>query len=100
MKKQRHRPRKMGMKIKEIMTRNLATIPAKASVQAAAEKMSERDVGMLPVCQGERVIGLLTDRDITVRAIAEGRNPTRTRVTDIMTSDYFYCFDHQDVREA
>jgi CBS domain-containing protein len=100
MKKPVHRTRKLGMKIKDIMTRNLATIPAQASVQAAAEKMSERDVGMLPVCQGERVIGLLTDRDITVRAIAEGRNPARTRVTDIMTTEYFYCFDHEDVREA
>jgi len=100
MKKTAGRQAKLGIQIKEIMTRDVATIHPQASVQEAARKMTERDVGMLPICDGDRVVGLLTDRDITIRAIAEGRNPTRTKVSEIMTAEFFYCFDHEDVQTA
>lgn len=91
---------KLGMKIKEIMTRDVITVDPEVSVREAARTMSDRDVGLLPVCKGDRLLGLLTDRDITVRAIAEGLDPGKTEVREIMTSDIFYCFDNEDVQEA
>ena len=62
--------------------------------------MSHRDVGPLPVCDGDRLIGMLTDRDITVRAVAAGRDPRMTHVRDIMTLDVVYGFEDQDVEDA
>lgn len=91
---------KLGIKIEEIMTRDVVTIEPGASVREAACVMSERDVGLLPVCKGNRVLGLLTDRDITVRAIAQGLDPRKTEVRDIMTADIYFCYHNEDVQEA
>jgi CBS domain-containing protein len=88
------------MRIREIMTPRVEVIHPDATIEEAAEKMKRLDVGPLPVCDGERLVGMLTDRDITVRATSEGRDPRTTRVRDIMTGEVFYCFDDQDVREA
>jgi CBS domain-containing protein len=88
------------MQIREIMTPRVEVIHPDATIEEAAEKMKRLDVGPLPVCDGERLVGMLTDRDITVRATSEGRDPRTTRVRDIMTEQVFYCFDDQDVREA
>ncbi|MGZ8466943.1 MAG: CBS domain-containing protein [Candidatus Binatia bacterium] len=57
-------------------------------------------VGALPVCDGERIHGVITDRDLAIRLVAEGRDPARTRVSDIMTPGVSYCFDDQSVEEA
>src|SRR5262249_18576538 len=63
--------------------------------------MKNLDVGPLPVCgDNDRLAGMLTDRDITVRAVAEGRDPRGTTVQEGMTPDVIYCFEDQDVREA
>jgi CBS domain-containing protein len=88
------------MRIREIMTPRVEVIHPDATLEAAAGKMKRLDVGPLPVCDGERLVGMLTDRDITVRATSEGRDPRTTRVRDIMTEEVFFCFDDQDVREA
>jgi len=88
------------MQIREIMTPRVEVIHPDATIEEAAEKMKRLDVGPLPVCDGERLVGMLTDRDITVRATSEGRDPRTTRVRDIMTEEVFFCFDDQDVREA
>ena len=61
------------MQLKEIMTPGVEVIAPEATIQEAAEKMRHLDIGPLPVCDGDRLVGLLTDRDITVRAVAEGR---------------------------
>src|SRR5438128_11632411 len=82
------------------MTPGVEVIAPEASIYEAAEKMSHLDVGPLPVCDGERLVGLLTDRDITVRAVAAGRDPVTTRVRVVMTSDVVYGFDDQDVQDA
>jgi CBS domain-containing protein len=72
-----------------------------ASLQEAARKMRDLDVGPLPVCgDNDRLVGMLTDRDITVRAVAEGQDPKTARVQDIMTPDITYCFEDQDITEA
>lgn len=88
------------MLLKDIMTRDVQVIPPDAPVKVAAEKMKALDVGPLPVCDGDRLVGILTDRDIAVRAVAEGRDPKRTKVRDIMTPEVVYAFEDQDVEEA
>ena len=100
MKKQTKSQRKTGLKIKEIMTRDVVTIHPDATVDEAAQQMSRHDVGMLPVFEGGQMLGVFTDRDITIRVVSEGRDPRKTRVRDIMTPEIIYCYDHEDVNEA
>jgi len=88
------------MKLKEIMTPGVEVIQPEATLQQAAAKMRRLDIGPLPVCDGDQLIGMLTDRDITVRAVAEGCDPNTTTVREAMTPDIAYCFEDQDVHEA
>ena len=88
------------MQLQDIMTPGVEVIAPEASISAAAEKMRHLDIGPLPVCDGERLVGLLTDRDITVRAVAAGRDPLTTQVRDVMTPDVVYGFDDQDIQDA
>jgi len=82
------------------MTRAAEVVRPDSSLQEAARKMKDLDVGFLPVCDGERLVGTLTDRDIAVRAAAEGKDPKTTRARDTMTPEVLYCFEDQDVAEA
>ena len=88
------------MLLKEIMTPNVEVVRPDATLQQAATKMKALNVGSLPVCTGKRIQGMITDRDITTRAVAAGQDPTQTKVQDIMTPDLHYCFDDQPVSEA
>jgi CBS domain-containing protein len=88
------------MQLKDVMTPGVEVIAPEASIYEAAEKMSHLDIGPLPVCDGERLVGMLTDRDITVRAVAAGRDPLTTPVRDVMTPDVVYGFDDQDIQDA
>jgi CBS domain-containing protein len=88
------------MQLKDVMTPAVEVIAPEASIYEAAEKMRHLDIGPLPVCDGERLVGMLTDRDITVRAVAAGRDPRMTHVRDIMTPDVVYGFEDQDVEDA
>jgi CBS domain-containing protein len=88
------------MQLKDVMTPEVEVIAPEASIYEAAEKMSHLDIGPLPVCDGECLVGMLTDRDITVRAVAAGRDPRMTPVRDIMTPDVVYGFEDQDVEDA
>jgi CBS domain-containing protein len=88
------------MQIREIMTREVDVIPPNASVRDAAAKMKELDVGAIPVCDGQKLKGLLTDRDITVRAVAEGRNPSEVQVAEIMSGEIAYCFEDETLEQA
>jgi CBS domain-containing protein len=88
------------MQLKELMTPNVEVIHPDASLQEAAQKMKGLDVGPLPVCTGDRLEGMLTDRDIAVRAVAEGRDPRTTKAHEVMTSEVVYAFEDQDVAEA
>jgi CBS domain-containing protein len=88
------------MELREIMTRNVEVVSADASLQEAASKMKSLDVGLIPVCDGDRLQGILTDRDITIRATADGRHPTKTKVADVMSTDIAYCLENQEVGEA
>jgi len=88
------------MQLKDIMTRDVEVIAPDQSLQLAAEKMRALDVGPLPVCDGDRLVGVLTDRDIVVRGTAEGRDPFTTTVREVMTDDVVFAFEGDDVRHA
>ena len=86
--------------VKEIMTRNVEVIRPEAPLAEAARKMDQLNVGPLPVCDGDRLVGVVTDRDITVRATSEGMDPKTTPVSEAMSQDVLWCYDDQDVGEA
>jgi CBS domain-containing protein len=88
------------MQIREVMTHAPEIVHTNAAVREAAAKMRELEVGSLPVCDGERLEGLITDRDIAIRMVAEGLDPSSTKVGDIMTPGVTYCFEDQSVDEA
>jgi CBS domain-containing protein len=88
------------MQVKEVMTHNPEVVRSDALLQEVAEKMDVLEIGVLPVCNGDRVIGLLTDRDLAVRATAAGCDPTMIQVCDVMTTNVVCCFEDQDIVEA
>ena len=88
------------MQVREIMTPAVETVTLQETIRDAAVKMRTLDVGSLPVCDGERILGMLTDRDIAIRSVAEGQNPDETAVEKVMTRDIEYCLEDQDVDDA
>ena len=89
------------MKLSSIMTGGIETIPPHATLAEAAKKMASQDIGSLPVCvERRRVVGIITDRDITVRAVARGMDPNQTRVEDVMTRDVLSCSADSEVEQA
>jgi CBS domain-containing protein len=88
------------MLLREIMTQGVVEVPPQMTLREAAERMRTLDVGVLPVCDGEQILGILTDRDIALRGVAEGCDPNTTCVTEAMTPEVIYCFDDEDVRKA
>ena len=88
------------MKLSEIMTRDVVVMQPDDSLQSAAKKMRDRNIGFLPVCDGEELLGVISDRDITIRALADGMDATIMLGRDLMTSPAIYCFDDQDVDEV
>jgi CBS domain-containing protein len=88
------------MKLKGVMTRDVEVIHPDDSLQTAAQKMRDRDIGFLPVCDDDRLIGVVSDRDIIVRVIAEGRDPKAMMGRNLVTAPVIYCFEDQDVEEA
>jgi CBS domain-containing protein len=88
------------MKVHEIMTKDVVFIDPTLPIAKAAEKMRHLDIGFLPVCENDRLTGTVTDRDITVRSVAQGRDPRLAPVREIMTQEIFYCYDDEDVERA
>jgi CBS domain-containing protein len=85
--------------VSEIMTKDVEIARPDQSVQDVAQKMAEMNTGALPVEENDRLVGMVTDRDIAVRVAAEGKDPKETRVRDIMTKNIRYCFEDQDVED-
>jgi CBS domain-containing protein len=88
------------MLIKDIMSKNVEVIAPQVTLQEAAQRMKDLNVGSLPVCESGRLAGMLTDRDITVVATATGLNPSEAVAGDVMSPDVFYCYDDQPVETA
>lgn len=87
-------------RLKDVMTPGVEVIHPSATVAEAAEKMRMLNIGVIPVCDGERLVGMLTDRDVVVRIIADQRDPKRTTVIEAMTPEVAYCFEDEDVQKA
>ena len=81
------------MRVAEIMARDVITIPGDATLVEAAELMRKYNIGFLPVITADVLVGVLTDRDIVVRGLGEGRNPYTTLVRSLMSSEPVWCYD-------
>lgn len=88
------------MQLKDVMTRDVQVICPDATIEEAASMMKKLNVGTLPVCDNNRLVGMVTDRDLTIRGTAAGGSPQTTKVRDVMTPGIVYCFEDQDVSEA
>ncbi len=88
------------VQVREIMHRNVQKINTDIILAEAAKKMRDLEIGCLLVLDQEKLVGILTDRDIVCRAIAEDLNPVATKVTDVMSKDVAVCYDNLDVEDA
>jgi CBS domain-containing protein len=88
------------MQVFEAMTYEVVKVAPETTLVDAARTMKAIDVGLLPVCAHDQVVGMLTDRDITVRSVADGRDPRTTEVQEVMTPRVVFCSPEDDVREA
>jgi CBS domain-containing protein len=88
------------MKVFEVMTRGIETVSSGLTLELAAKKMLSRNVGFLPVLDSEKVIGVVTDRDIVLRAVAAGWRPHMTTVGQVMTTTPLAVYDDQTLNEA
>jgi CBS domain-containing protein len=87
-------------RISDIMTRDVTSVAPDDTIRRAAELMDDLNIGVLPVCNGDKLVGMITDRDITVRATAQGMDPESTAIGDVMTSDVSWCYDDQVVDDV
>jgi CBS domain-containing protein len=89
------------MRLGNLMTGSIQAVAPGASLAEAAKKMASQDIGSLPVCSDKRkLLGIITDRDITVRAVARGLDPNQTKVQDVMTKDVLSCHADSAIEEA
>lgn len=88
------------MELRDIMTKNVHVVSPTLTLREAAQKMRDLDTGILPVCDEQAIIGMITDRDIVVRSVADGKNPTESAVTDAMSTDVVCMYEDDDVEDA
>jgi CBS domain-containing protein len=86
--------------VSEVMTRDVMFVAPQESLQRAAQMMDDLNVGVLPVCDGKRLVGMITDRDIIVRATSAGTAPGDAHVEDVMSADVRWCFEDQPLDEV
>jgi CBS domain-containing protein len=86
-------------KLKDVMTRDVEVISPEAPISQAAQRMRSGDFGLLPVGENDRMIGTITDRDIAIRAVAEGKD-SNTKVRDVMSEGIHWCFEDDSVEQA
>ena len=87
------------MQVKDVMTTKIKLIHPDAAIKEAADEMKNFDVGALPVVDNDKPVGMLTDRDITLRVVSEGNDPTNVNVKDAMTAEVYTVYEDQDVEE-
>jgi CBS domain-containing protein len=90
----------MGQSIRDVMTTSPQSIESSSSIVDAARLMRDGDIGSLPVVDGGKLTGVITDRDITVRVVAEGKDPQNTKVGDVLSQDLVTIDPQQDLDEA
>ena len=87
------------MRVSDIMTRGVTVARPNETIQSVAQTMASEDVGALPVCDGTRLQGMVTDRDITIRAVANGRD-FNTSIAEVMSPDIEFCFEDDDLEDV
>ena len=90
----------MATSVRELMTSNPTTIESSGTVTEAAQKMRDEDAGIIPIVDGDRLVGTITDRDVAIRVVAEGKNPESTTVGEIASRDLVTIDPQQDLDEA
>jgi CBS domain-containing protein len=90
----------MAKKLREVMTPNPSTVSSDSPVTGAAKIMRDEDVGIVPIVEGDRLVGTVTDRDIAIRVIAEGKEPQSTTVREIASTQLVTIDPEQDLDEA
>jgi CBS domain-containing protein len=88
------------MKLKEIMTGDVEVISPTSTIKEAAEKLGSLNIGALPVCDDDKLVGMVTDRDIVVKGIARGIEPSQCQVKEVMTHSIVYAFEESSIRDA
>jgi CBS domain-containing protein len=88
------------MKIREIMTTNVECVGPDTGVIDLAQTMKTLDVGFLGVCENDRLVGTVTDRDLVIRGIPGGRDLSKSTARDVMSHDVFWCFEDNDVKDV
>jgi len=88
------------MKISEMMTQEPILLSPESNVRMACEVMRDSDIGFIPITDGEKILGAITDRDIATRAVASGLDPVETKVKDVMSHNIVFIYDDQDELEA
>lgn len=86
--------------LKEIMTPNVTCLGPDSSLREVAAKMKELDAGSIPICDKDRLVGMVTDRDIVVKTLGSDRDPEAVKASDVMTSPIVYCFEDQSVDDV
>jgi CBS domain-containing protein len=86
--------------VKDVMTSGVRTLGPKDTLVLAAQAMEELDVGSLPVCDGQRILGMVTDRDIVVRGVAQDLAPGETRLEDVMSAQVEWVFEDEGLAEV
>jgi len=87
------------MKVGEAMTRDVRIVSPEQTIREAAQEMARIDAGVLPVGENDRLVGMITDRDIAVRAVAEGKSPD-VKVRDVMSGQVLYCYENDDLDDV
>jgi CBS domain-containing protein len=90
----------MVMQVKDIMTSNVEALPPDASIKTLALKMRELNLGTIPIEEDGRITGIVTDRDLVLRGLADSRDPDKTLARDIMSREVTFCYDDQDVPDV
>jgi CBS domain-containing protein len=88
------------MLVSEAMTPDVRIATPNQSLHDVAKIMAECDIGCLPVGENDRLVGMITDRDITIRAVAEGKSPDRTKVSEVMSQDVKYCYADAEIADV
>ena len=88
------------MQVKDMMHKGAQYVAPNAKLQVIAKKMRDYDVGVIPVCEAGKTIGMVTDRDIAIRALANGKDITKLEAKDVMSRDVIFCRDTEDAEDA
>jgi CBS domain-containing protein len=87
-------------KLKEVMSKNVKCVSPETGLREIARKMKELDIGSVPICENDRLVGIVTDRDIVMKTLANDLDPNKASAREVMTSPVVYCFEDHDIGEA